>query len=207
MAKLLTDDEVFGGASGALLSDEEVFGKPPARTALGNAGDVAVTTLGKLPLAVVQTGVGLLNLMDTVNRATVPPGLREAAGDPTSRPGIAQALANAGLRPDEAQKALDQFYSPAQQAANRKVAEVDGFLPTAKAAIENPSTIAHTAIESLGMMGLGGLFGRAIAAAAPRVAPWLAGALGEGRQLVALVLDRLLVGADPKVYGGSLGAS
>lgn len=182
---LLTDEEVFGRPSGRLLSDDEVFGAAPApapgsgRSAADWARDVGVTAL-KGAVGLPQAFAGLLNLADTVNRGTAPASLREAMGDPTSRPGVGKALEDAGLRFEDAQKGLDELYSPAQQAANRKVAEADGFLPTVQAALENPSTIARAAVESIPQMLGGAAVGRAVVAGAPKVAPWLAGAIGEG---------------------------
>lgn len=182
---LLTDEEVFGRPSGRLLSDDEVFGAAPApapgsgRSAADWARDVGVTAL-KGAVGLPQAFAGLLNLADTVNRGTAPASLREAMGDPTSRPGVSKALEDAGLRFEDAQKGLDELYSPAQQAANRKVAEADGFLPTVQAALENPSTIARAAVESIPQMLGGAAVGRAVVAGAPKVAPWLAGAIGEG---------------------------
>lgn len=182
---LLTDEEVFGRPSGRLLSDDDVFGAAPApapatgRSAADWARDVGVTAL-KGAVGLPQAFAGLLNLADTVNRGTAPASLREAMGDPTSRPGVGKAIEDAGLRFEDAQKGLDELYSPAQQAANRKVAQADGFVPTLQAALENPSTIARAAIESIPQMLGGAAVGRAVVAGAPKVAPWLAGALGEG---------------------------
>lgn len=85
-----------------------------------------------------------------------------------------------GFRPQEAKAALDMLLTQEQQDANRRVQETKGFLPTIGASLENPSTIAHSAIESLPSMGAGGVVGRGILAAAPKVAPLIAGAIGEG---------------------------
>jgi hypothetical protein len=93
--------------------------------------------------------------------------------------GLAGKAADAvGFRPAAAKATLDTLYSPEQQQANQEVQRVEGFLPTAKAMLRNPSTIIHTAIESSAPM-LGG------AAVAKRLiaggtAPIIAAATGEG---------------------------
>lgn len=185
MANWWDQDEKVGGGRGGgdwWAADQVVDAAPaPAsgRSAADWARDVGVTAL-KGAVGLPQAFAGLLNLADTVNRGTAPASLREAMGDPTSRPGVGKALEDAGLRFEDAQKGLDELYSPAQQAANRKVAEADGFLPTVQAALENPSTIARAAVESIPQMLGGAAVGRAVVAGAPKVAPWLAGAIGEG---------------------------
>lgn len=58
----------------------------------------------------------------------------------------------------ETQNTLDTMYSPAQQLANRKVAEAKGFVESIKAIGQNPSTLGHTVIQSLpSMIGAGGI--------------------------------------------------
>lgn len=86
---------------------------------------------------------------------------------------------DAGFRPKEAKAMLDEFYSPEQKAANAAVQDAQGFLPTIGAAVKNPSTIANTVVESAFPMLAGGLAARGIAGAT-KIAPWLAGAAGEG---------------------------
>ena len=97
---------------------------------------------------------------------------------------VGKAAEKAGFRPAEAKKILDSFLSPEQQAANQRVADTKGFFPTVGAALSNPSTIAHSVIESVPSIGAGGAIGRvampALASAFPKAAPVVAGALGEG---------------------------
>lgn len=90
-----------------------------------------------------------------------------------------QLAEGAGFRPKEAKAMLDEFYSPEQKAANAAVQDAQGFLPTIGAAVKNPSTIANTVVESAFPMLAGGLAARGIAATT-KIAPWLAGAAGEG---------------------------
>lgn len=120
-------------------------------------------------------------------------GLKAAVGLPQAFVGLAdiptgghvgKALEEVGYRPGETQKTLESWYSPAQQEANRKVHEADGFTNTLQAAIENPSVIAHTVGESIPMMIGGAGIARGLVkagqAAGKTVAPWAAGAIGEG---------------------------
>lgn len=134
-------------------------GEPPKRTLAGTAGDIGVTAL-KGAVGLPQAAVGL---------ADIPTGGQ-----------VGKALEGAGLRFKDAQDALDTMYSPAQQEANRKVREADGFVGTAKAMLENPSTIATGIGESLPQMLGGAGVARGILKAAPAVGPVLAGAAGEG---------------------------
>jgi N12 class adenine-specific DNA methylase len=137
--------------------------KKKTRTAADIAGDIGVTAL-KGAVGLPQAIVGL---------ADIPTGGR-----------VGKALEDAGYRPGDAQQALDAMYSDPQQEANAKVRSAEGFTDTMAAAIENPSVIATTVGESLpqmlggagiarGLMKGGEVVGKA-------VAPWLAGAVGEG---------------------------
>lgn len=135
------------------------FTPAPTRTLGGTARDVAVTAL-KGAVGLPQAVVGL---------ADIPTGGR-----------VGKALEGAGVRFKDAQDALSDMYSPAQQAANRKVQEADGFVGTAKAMLENPSTIATGIGESLPQMLGGAGVARGILKAAPKIGAVAAGALGEG---------------------------
>lgn len=93
---------------------------------------------------------------------------------------VGKKLDDWGFRPGEAKQVLDEAYSEPQQAANRAVREAEGFVDTASAAIQNPSTIATTVGESIPQMLGGAAVARGVMAVAPKVVPWLAGAIGEG---------------------------
>lgn len=84
-----------------------------------------------------------------------------------------------GFRPKAARDYLDTLYSPAQQAANAKVQGADGFVDTTVAALQNPSTIVHGALESLPLMGAGGVIGRGLGLVS-KLSPLARGAIGEG---------------------------
>lgn len=122
-------------------------------------GDTAVSAL-KGAVSVPEAAVGLADLA-TGGRA-------------------GKMAEQAGFRPKEAKAMLDDLYSPEQKAANAKVQAAEGFVGTLKAAVENPSVIAHTAIESLPSMGMGGVVGRGAGAAVKALSPVARGAIGEG---------------------------
>ena len=135
----------------------------PERSIGGTAGDVVVTVL-KSAVGLPQSIVGL---------ADIPTGGR-----------VGQALEGIGYRPGDTQKMLSGWYSEAQQAANRKVEQADGFVPTLKASVENPSTILTTIGESAGQMLGGAGIARGVMKGAmlsgAKLGPVIAGAIGEG---------------------------
>lgn len=165
-------------------------GEAPKRTIGGTARDIGVTAL-KGAVGLPQAVVGL---------ADIPTGGR-----------VGKALEGAGLRFKDAQDSLDTMYSPAQQEANRKVRDADGFIGTAKAMLENPSTIATGVGESLPQMLGGAGVARGLLAAAPKLGAVAAGALGEGvmgagsaaEQLRQQTDDGLLTGKQAALAGAS----
>ena len=131
----------------------------PERTISDTALDTGITLL-KGAIGLPESVVGLLDI--------------PAQGR------IGKFLEEKGYRPREAKEILDTYLSEAQQAANRKVKEADGFIPTVQAALQNPSTIATAVGESVPQMLGGASIARGLIQAAPKVAPWVAGAIGEG---------------------------
>jgi len=129
------------------------------RTIGGTAKDVGITLL-KGAIGLPEAAVGLLDL----------PTMGYAG----------KLLEQAGFKPKEAKEILDTYLSEAQQAANRKVREAQGFLPTAKAALQNPSTIFTTAGESIPQMLGGAGIARGLLQVAPKIGAVAAGAAGEG---------------------------
>lgn len=91
-----------------------------------------------------------------------------------------KAVRGLGVDFKGAKDELDKMYSPAQQEANRLVREAKGFIPTVSTMLENPSTILHQAGESIPSMLGGGLIGRGVLAALPKIGPAIAGGMGEG---------------------------
>ncbi|HEY9208653.1 MAG TPA: hypothetical protein VIP31_06380 [Acidovorax sp.] len=162
----------------------------PERTVLGTVGDVGVTAL-KGAVGLPQAFMGLADIVSG----------GQAGKD----------FEDAGVRFGDAQKMLDGLYSPAQQAANREVQQADGFVGTLKAAIDNPSTIATTVGESLPQMLGGAAIARGGLALTSKLAPWAAGAIGEGvmgagaaaEQIRAENPDGLLAGKQAAAAVGS----
>ena len=141
------------------FSYEDASSEPPRRTALDVAKDVGITAL-KGAVGLPQSVVGVADLV-TGGRA-------------------GKAVEDAGVRFKDTQEFLADQYSDAQKAANRKVAEADGFVGTAQAMLENPSTIATSVGESIPQMLGGAGVARGVLAAGAKVAPAIAGAIGEG---------------------------
>ena len=146
--------------------------------------------------------------------------LKSAIGLPEAFVGLAdiptlgyagKILEDAGYKPKEAKAILDTYLSEAQQAANRKVRETKGFLPTIGAALQNPSVIATTVGESLAPMIGGAGIAQGVLKAAPALAPYLAGAIGEGvigagssaEQIRQEAKDKLLTGKQALAAVGS----
>ncbi|QRY31155.1 hypothetical protein JVX96_24225 [Variovorax sp. PDNC026] len=131
----------------------------PKRTALDVAKDIGVTAL-KGAVGLPQAVVGL---------ADIPTGGR-----------VGKALDDAGIRFKDTQDFLADQYSDAQKAANRNVAAADGFVGTAQAMLENPSTIATSVGESIPQMLGGAGVARGLLKVAPKIGAAIAGAAGEG---------------------------
>ncbi|MDB5895504.1 MAG: hypothetical protein JWQ88_3035, partial [Rhodoferax sp.] len=93
---------------------------------------------------------------------------------------VGRALEEVGFRPKEAKAMLDEQYSTGQKEAFQNVQQAEGFGGKFIAALQNPSVISHSVVESLPSMGAGGVVGRGILAAAPRVGGVLAAGAGEG---------------------------
>lgn len=157
------------------------------------AGDVGISAL-KGAIAVPEAAVGLADL---------------ATG------GRAGKLAEeVGFRPKEAKAMLDEGYSDPQKEAFRKVQTADGLGDTFMAAVQNPSVIGHSVVESLPSMGAGGVLARGGLALAPKVGGVTAAALGEGavatgsaaEQIRQQSADGLLTGKQ-SLLAGATGAT
>lgn len=116
-------------------------------------------------------------------------GVKGAIGVPEAAVGLADMVSGGragkfledevGFKPKEAKNTLNELYSPEQRAANEYVQQGEGFFDTLGRAIEKPSTIGHAVVESIPLSVGGGLVGRGMVNVA-KVAPWVAGAVGEG---------------------------
>ena len=132
---------------------------PQERGMLRTAADYGISAL-KGAIAVPEAVVGL---------ADIPTGGR-----------VGRALEGVGFRPREAKEFLNEQYSQQQKDAFRAVQDAEGFGGTLAAAVQNPSVIAHSVTESLPAMGAGGVVGRGLMAAVPRIGAVGAAAAGEG---------------------------
>ena len=91
-----------------------------------------------------------------------------------------QRLENIGFRPGAAKQILDQAMTPEHQAAQRAVHDSDGIIGTALSVAKNPSVLLHAVLESLPLMGAGGVVARGALALAPKIGMPIAAGLGEG---------------------------
>jgi hypothetical protein len=167
MPQYIDENEFLNGAvderKQKYIDENEFLGVSPSRTALDVAKDVGIS-LAKGTLA---AGQGLVGLAD------IPTGGK-----------IGKAFDSIGIRPDDWQKSLDKQFSPAQQAANKKVEEAKGFLGTVGAMFENPSTIAHGIVETLPSVAAGGLVGRGALALGSKLAPGVIGGASKAAQAI-----------------------
>ncbi|MEO8021058.1 PLxRFG domain-containing protein [Polaromonas sp.] len=201
----LDDDQVVDAVHEAFYRDmprEDVaksLGVKPApalvepRSMARVAGDVGISAL-KGAIAVPEAVVGVADL---------------ATG------GRAGKLAeDAGFRPKEAKAMLDEGYSDQQKEAFRKVQAADGLGDTFMTAVQNPSVVAHSVVESLPSMGAGGVLARGGLALAPKLGAVTAAALGEGavatgsaaEQIRQQTADGLLTGKQ-SLLAGATGAA
>jgi len=148
------------------------------RTFIGTAKDIGITAL-KGAMAVPEAAVGLLD---------IPTGGR-----------VGKALEDVGLRFKDANAILDDSYSPAQKKANKAVADAEGVGGKFVAALQNPSTIAHTIGQSVPSMLAGGVVGRGVAALAPRIGAVGAAAAGEGITAAGSAAEQIRQGTDTGV--------
>jgi predicted RNA methylase len=160
MAGLFDDvlgNQESGGEKSAGLFDDVL--KPKSSPITRVARDAAAIGL-KSAIAVPEAAVGLADL---------------ATGGEAGK-----ALQEVGVDFQRAQQIASEIYSPETQEAIKKVHNADGFVDTVKTAAENPSAIVSTVGESLLPMVAGGGVARGITKLAPKVAPYVAGAVGEG---------------------------
>lgn len=141
------------------------------------AAPAAPESTGTLRRILQDGGISLLKGAIGVPEAAV--GLADIATG-----GQAGKLAEeAGFRPKEAKAFLDEQFTPETKEALRKVQAADGFVDTVGTALANPSAVLTSIGESLPSVGAGGVIGRGVMAAAPKLAqaaPRMAALLGRG---------------------------
>ena len=166
-------------ASGIRFTDEEptfetVAPAEEGRTFASTAKDVGISAL-KGVIAVPEAAVGLADIA-TGGRAGK--FLENEGG-------------MVGFRPKEAKAFLDEGLSPEQKAANAKVQAADGLGATFMAAVQNPSVVGQSIVESIPSMLGGGALARAALKVAPAVGGVAAGALGEGALMAGSAAEQI----------------
>ena len=151
------------------------------RTFLGTLGDIGTTAV-KGAVGLPQAFVGLADI----------PTFGYAG----------KGLEAVGLRFNEAQKILNSWYSPAQQAANKRVEQSDGFLETLGVLVENPSVVAKTVGESIPQMLGGAAIARGLMTKFPALQAWIAGAAGEGLMGAGSAAEQFRAASDDGTLSG-----
>ena len=145
------------------FSFEEASGKPAPKGFMGHARDLGLSAL-QGAIGVPEAAVGL---------ADIPTG--GAVGKALENEGGAF-----GFRPKQAREYLDTLKTDGTQQQKREFEQADGVIGKTAYALQNPSLVANAVAESLPMMGAGGVIGRGIVAAAPKLGAGMAAAAGEG---------------------------
>lgn len=135
----------------------------PDKGILGYGRDIALSAL-RGAISVPEAAVGLID---------IPTGGR-----------IGKFLENEGgiigFRPEEAKAVLDDLHTDKYKLQQQDFANAPGLMGKLRVVADNPSLVVNPVVESLPLMGAGGVIGRGIMAAAPRVSGLAAGAAGEG---------------------------
>lgn len=167
---------------------DDLIPKPQEKSGLMRraVGDTAVSAV-KGAVGLVEAGIGLADI-PTFGKA-------------------GQAAEAIGIRTKDAKAALDDLYSPEQKAANKAVSEAEGFIGTAKTALQNPSTIGHAVIESAPLLLPGAAIARGIGAAGI-LAPAVAGGIGEGVVGAGMAAEQMRQNSeDGTLSGRQMGAA
>lgn len=85
-----------------------------------------------------------------------------------------------GFRPREAKEAIASWKTEKSQKQLQEFTDTEGFGSKVGYALDNPSLVTNTVVESLPSMFAGGIIGRGLGAVAKGLSPVAAGALGEG---------------------------
>jgi hypothetical protein len=155
------DDPNFGATAPAAANpfDDPEFGKSSSGFRRF-VSDPAIS----LAKGVIGAGESVVGAADLVSGGRAGKALQDATGfDPKAAKGF-----------------LDELLTPEQREANKAVQDAKGFLPTVAAAVQNPSVIAHSIIESAPSIVGGGAVARGARALAPGMSAVKAGAIGEG---------------------------
>lgn len=101
-----------------------------------------------------------------------------------------------GFRPKQAKEQVNEWHSDATKEAQRKFQEAEGLGGKFQAAIENPSNVVGAVVESLPLMGAGGVAARGLTAATKlgqmgAKGAMLAGAAGEGLTMAGSAAEQI----------------
>lgn len=107
-----------------------------------------------------------------------------------------------GFRPAQAKEAIAGAKTERSQEQMRDFQETKGFGAKFGQAIDNPSLITNTVVESLPAMGAGGVIGRGLGLAAKGLSPVAAGALGEGAVGAGLAAEQIRQQTDDGLLTG-----
>lgn len=107
-----------------------------------------------------------------------------------------------GFRPAQAKEAIAGTKTERTQEQLRDFQNAKGFGAKFGQAIDNPSLITNTVVESLAPMLAGGVVGRGLGAVAPKLSPVAAGALGEGTVGAGLAAEQIRQQTDDGLLTG-----
>ena len=158
------DEATQPAAEATPFSYEDASGaKPHGKGFMGQAKDLGLSAL-KGAIAVPETAVGLADMVSGGQ-----------AGKLLENEGGA-----IGFRPKQAKEFLTGLQTDQLTGQRKQFSEADGIMDKAGVALTNPALIANTVAESVPAMLGGGVVGRGLLAAAPRIGATGAGAIGEG---------------------------
>ena len=107
-----------------------------------------------------------------------------------------------GFRPGEAKEAIASWKTEKSQKQLQEFTDTEGFGSKVGYALDNPSLITNTVVESLPSMFAGGVIGRGLGAAAKGLSPVAAGALGEGAVGAGLAAEQIRQQTDDGLLTG-----
>lgn len=142
MAQQPSLDDLYSGSGGSSLDDLYNGAAAPA------APKAPASATAPKPSGMIRRTLG--DTAVDVGRGVI--GLGEAAVGLANIPTMGYAgkgLEAIGYRPEDTKDMIGELYSPERKAAQEKVADAEGFIGTAAAMIDNPSTIVGTVAESV----------------------------------------------------------
>lgn len=189
----IVDAQEERGASGFSEYSGTYIDNDGASKSSGKKSSLLRRVVGDTAVSAVKGAIGLTE---------VPVGIADLVTGGLS----GKVLEDIGYRPKRAKEILDDMYSPEQKAANRSLQEAEGFFGTAGAALQNPSTIAHTVVESAPLLLPGAAVARGVGAAG-KIAPVVAGGIGEGVVGAGLAAEQMRQNSEDGLLSGRQAAA